>query len=322
MWESPWMGLRSQKKCTKLLITTELISTRHDCLSFAPGCAAKVWALSFGFFISKKVPKLLSKQEFGPSGRHKWHHKKHSMSDEKENQHYCEGRLQLLLIPPAPLNAAIMINQNIHSIFYWYHPYNGILLIVVQQEDVRELHDSIVDWVQCDLANIILNTLFQAHCYYQYAHHHHHAVQQSHKSEPVNPSSSLREATQVEHIGQICVTLITCIHIFLKLNKGFLNCHKPSLVFANATKLRHHPFARTHSSLIWPTCSYMATTTASVTIINTGIVTFIIALLWVSIILVPQMSLHEHLLGAACVGGEMVDQHIINMEGALLGRVM
>jgi len=42
MWESPWMGLRSQKKCTKLLVTTELISTKHDCLSFAPGCTAKV----------------------------------------------------------------------------------------------------------------------------------------------------------------------------------------------------------------------------------------------------------------------------------------
>ena len=77
---------------------------------------------------------------------------KDSMSEEKKNKQHYKGRLQLLFLPPTPLNAAIAINQNFWSIFCWCHPSNGILLIIDQQEDVRELHDSIVDWVQCDLS--------------------------------------------------------------------------------------------------------------------------------------------------------------------------
>jgi hypothetical protein len=34
------------------------------------------------------------------------------MLEEKENKQHCEGRLQLPLFPPAPLNSAIAINQN------------------------------------------------------------------------------------------------------------------------------------------------------------------------------------------------------------------
>ena len=113
-------------------------------------------------------------------------------------------------------------------------------------------------------------------CYHRCAHHH--AVQQSHKSEPVNPFSSLREVTQAEHIGQIHV-IITCIHLFLNLNECFANCHKPLVVFAIATILHHHPFARAHSPICPPNpCA--ATTAAFATIVDTGIGTFIIALSW------------------------------------------
>ena len=38
--------------------------------------------------------------------------------EEQENKQHCEGRLQLLLLPPMPVNAAIVINQNIHSILH------------------------------------------------------------------------------------------------------------------------------------------------------------------------------------------------------------
>jgi hypothetical protein len=43
--------------------------------------------------------------------------KKHLMLEEKENKQHCEGRLQLIFLPPTPLDTAIVINQNIRSIF-------------------------------------------------------------------------------------------------------------------------------------------------------------------------------------------------------------
>ena len=38
--------------------------------------------------------------------------KKHLMSEEKENKQHCEGMLQLPLLSPTSLNAAIKFNQN------------------------------------------------------------------------------------------------------------------------------------------------------------------------------------------------------------------
>ena len=145
-------------------------------------------------------------------------------------------------------------------------------------------------WQYCWLSvmwpgHIILNTQFQAHHYRSCAHHH--AVQQSHESEQVNQPRSLREATQVEHNGQIRV-MITCDHVFLKLNECFLNRHKP-LIFAIFTILHHHPFARAHCPVCPPNPS-IATTAGDVV---AGIATFMIALSWDSIVLTPQMSLHE-----------------------------
>ncbi len=43
---------------------------------------------------------------------------------EQENKQHYECRLQLLLLPPTPLNDGIVIGQSIH-IFHWYNPSNG-----------------------------------------------------------------------------------------------------------------------------------------------------------------------------------------------------
>ncbi len=40
------------------------------------------------------------------------------MLEEQENKQHCEGRLQLLLLPPTSFNAVIVINQNILIIFH------------------------------------------------------------------------------------------------------------------------------------------------------------------------------------------------------------
>ena len=63
----------SKTNRTKVLDTTELISTRHDCLSFTPGYSKGLSLKLWIFFISKKVPKLLPKWEVGRSGGHKHH---------------------------------------------------------------------------------------------------------------------------------------------------------------------------------------------------------------------------------------------------------
>jgi hypothetical protein len=100
-------------------------------------------------------------------------------------------------------------------------------------------------------------------------------VQQSYESEPVDPPSSLREAAQVEHIGQIHV-VAACIHVFSKLDECFLDCLKPP-VFNIATILHYHLIARAHS-LICPPNPCIATTAVSATIVATGITSFIVAL--------------------------------------------
>ena len=123
----------------------------------------------------------------------------------------------------------------------------------------------------------------------------------SHQLEPVNPPSSLREATQMEKIVQIRVMII-CVQVFLKLNVCFPNHHKTFVVFAIATILHHHSFARAHCP-ICPPNTWTATTAAPVTIDDTGIGTFIIVLSWVSVVLTPQMSLHECLLVPLAWGG-------------------
>ncbi len=253
--------------------------------------------------------------EFGRGGGHKWHHKE-TFDVRRKGEQITLWRLQLLLLHPTPLNATIVIDQNICSIFYWYHPSNGILLILVQQEGIIELHDSIVDWVHCDQANIILNTHFQAPHYHNCEHY---VAQQSYESEPVDPPSSLREAAQVEHIGQIHV-VTACIHIFSKLDKCFLDRLKPP-VFNITMIIHHHSIARAHS-LICPPNPCIATTAVSATIVATGITSFIVALSWVSTILTPKMSLHERLLAPFAWGGDIVDQHMMNMEGALMEQVM
>ena len=85
--------------------TTELISTRHDCLSFAPeyrkGLSLKLWT-----FHKQKVSialELLDSVEVMDTIDIL---KKHFMSEEKENKGHCEGRLQLPLLPHLPLIAS------------------------------------------------------------------------------------------------------------------------------------------------------------------------------------------------------------------------
>jgi len=63
----------SKTNRTKVLDTTELISTRHDCLSFAPGYSKGLSLKLWIFFHKQKDSKAPSKMGSGRSGGHKRH---------------------------------------------------------------------------------------------------------------------------------------------------------------------------------------------------------------------------------------------------------
>ena len=121
---------------TKLKDTIELKSTRHGCLSFEPRYSKGV-SLKLGIFHKQKGSIALELLGFSWAKRFQSSFqngklvvvmdtnnivKNRLMTDGKENKQHYEGRLQLLLLPPMSLNAAILIDQKICSIFCWYHP--------------------------------------------------------------------------------------------------------------------------------------------------------------------------------------------------------
>jgi hypothetical protein len=130
-WCYPAIAART-KKCTKLMDTTEPISTRHEHLSFAPryskGLSLELWIFQMqkGSRAPSKNGNLVTEVDANIDIVTNIR-----CREEQENKQHCEGRLQLLLLPPMPLDAAIKIDQNIHK-FHWYCPSNGILFIIVQ----------------------------------------------------------------------------------------------------------------------------------------------------------------------------------------------
>ena len=72
------------------------------------------------------------------------------------------------------------------------------------------------------LSNIILNAQFQAHHNHNCAHH---VMQQSHESEPVDPPCSLREATQVEIIGQTVLWSLASTYFSNLTNASLIVTH-------------------------------------------------------------------------------------------------
>ena len=150
------------------------------------------------------------------------------------------------------------------------------------------------------LSNIILNAQFQAHHNHNCANH---VMQQSHESEPVDPPSSLREATQVENIGQTVLWSLASTYLSSLtwrmlpwLSHTTCICHHhniPSTSFCKGHKSNMSPKRPLHrfNWCFHYHCRYYWHCRLH------------LSLSWVTIVLTPQMSLHEHLLRTFTGGG-------------------